>query len=325
MPEFLRIAVLLPCFNEEAAIGRTVAGFRTALPRADIYVYDNNSADRTSDVARSAGAVVRTERRQGKGAVVRRMFADVDADVYVLADGDATYDSSAAPSLIGLLLDEKLDMVIGTRVTNVNAQAAYRPGHALGNKLLTALLSRMFGQSFSDILTGYRVFSRRFVKSFPALSAGFEIETEISVHALELAMPCAEAATEYFDRPVGSFSKLNTYADGLRILGTMLTLYRSERPVRFFGVISCALCLISIILAFPLAETYLDTGLVPRFPTAILITGLMIISVLSISCGLILDTVTKGRLEFKRLVYLSYPAPGDDTHGLSLTVLGSAD
>ena len=305
-----RIAVLLPCYNEEAAIGQTVRDFRAALPGATVYVYDNNSSDRTREVAAAAGAVVRSERRQGKGAVVRRMFADIDADVYVMADGDATYEAAAAPRLVDLLIVEQLDMVVGTRVTAAGTDAAYRRGHAFGNRLLTNLLTTMFGQSFSDILTGYRVFSRRFVKSFPILSAGFEIETEISIHALELAMPCAELPTAYSGRPTGSVSKLNTYADGWRILWTMVALYRSERPVVFFGIIAGMLLLLAAILAVPLAITYVHTGLVPRFPTAILITGLTIVAVLSVVCGLILDTVTKGRREIKRLMYLQYTAPG---------------
>ncbi|UAJ09144.1 glycosyltransferase family 2 protein [Glacieibacterium megasporae] len=304
-----RIAVLLPCYNEEAAIARTVEGFRAALPEATIYVYDNNSSDRTMAVAAAAGAVVRSERRQGKGAVVRRMFADIDADVYVMADGDATYEAGAAPRLVDLLVRDQLDMVVGTRVTEI--AAAYRAGHQFGNKLLTGLLTRMFGQSFSDILTGYRVFSRRFVKSFPVLSAGFEIETEISIHALELAMPCAELPTAYYDRPEGSTSKLSTYADGWRILWTMVALYRSERPVTFFGAIAIVLLLVAALLAVPLAITYMHTGLVPRFPTAVLITGLTIVAVLCAFSGLILDTVTKGRREIKRLMYLQHPAPGE--------------
>ena len=305
-----RIAVLLPCYNEAAAIAQTVAGFRAALPTAAIYVYDNNSVDRTREIAAAAGAVVRTERYQGKGAVVRRMFADIDADIYVMADGDATYEAAAAPRLVALMLAEQLDMVVGTRVTDATAAAAYRPGHQFGNRMLTGLLTRMFGRSFSDILTGYRVFSRRFVKSFPVLSAGFEIETEISIHALELALPCAELPTAYSDRPAGSVSKLSTYADGWRILLTMAALYRSERPAVFFGAIAVILLVVAAILAVPLAVTYAQTGLVPRFPTAILVTGLSIVAVLSLVCGLILDTVTKGRREMKRLMYLQQPAPG---------------
>ncbi|HCB75823.1 glycosyltransferase [Sphingomonas yantingensis] len=303
-----RIAVILPCYNEEAAIAQTVAGFRAALPTARIYVYDNNSRDRTVEVARAAGAIVRTERVQGKGAVVRRMFADVDADVYVMADGDATYDAASAPALVARLLDEQLDMVVGSRVHE--AAAAYRRGHQFGNKALTGMLARLFGRSFTDILSGYRVFSRRFVKSFPALSAGFEIETEISVHALELKMPVAEVSTPYFARPEGSASKLSTYGDGWRIATTIATLYRIERPLLFFGAIGGLLALVAVLLALPLVFTYLQTGLVPRFPTAILATGLIILASLCGFAGLILDTVVRGRREVRRLAYLAHPAPG---------------
>ncbi len=303
-----RIAVILPCYNEEAAIGQTVAAFRSALPDAAIYVYDNNSRDRTIDYARAAGAIVRTERMQGKGNVVRRMFADVDADVYVMADGDATYDASAAPALVTRLLEENLDMVVGSRRSEI--ELAYRRGHRLGNRLLTGILAQLFGRSFSDILSGYRVFSRRFVKSFPILSAGFEIETEISVHALELRMPCAEIATEYGARPEGSASKLSTYRDGWRILKTILTLYRVERPVLFYGNIGLILLIVALLFAIPLISTYAQTGLVPRQPTAIMITGLGILAFLSFFSGLILDTVTRGRREMRRLAYLALPAPG---------------
>lgn len=306
-----RIAVLLPCYNEEAAIAQTIAGFRAALPDAVIYVYDNNSSDGTRAVAAAAGAIVRTERMQGKGNVVRRMFADVEADIYVMADGDATYDASAAPTLIAKLLDEQLDMVVGARRSEVEAEA-YRRGHVLGNRLFTALLSNLFGRSFSDIFSGYRVFSRRFAKSFPALSAGFETETEISVHALELAMPVGEVVTAYGARPEGSVSKLSTYRDGWRIMKTILHLYRIERPVLFFGSLAFLLAGIAVILAVPLAVTYVETGLVPRFPTAILVTGLMILAALSFFAGLILDTVVRGRREVRRLHYLSFPAPGED-------------
>ena len=303
-----RIAVILPCYNEEAAIAQTVAGFRAALPTARIYAYDNNSRDRTVEVARAAGAIVRTERVQGKGAVVRRMFADVDADVYVMADGDATYDAASAPALVARLLDEQLDMVVGSRVHE--AAAAYRRGHQFGNKALTGMLARLFGRSFTDILSGYRVFSRRFVKSFPALSAGFEVETEISVHALELKMPVAEVSTPYFARPEGSASKLSTYGDGWRIATTIATLYRIERPLLFFGAIGGLLALVAVLLALPLVFTYLQTGLVPRFPTAILATGLIILASLCGFAGLILDTVVRGRREVRRLAYLAHPAPG---------------
>ena len=301
------IAVLLPCYNEEAAIAQTVAAFRAALPSAAIYVYDNNSRDRTVEVARAAGAIVRTERIQGKGAVVRRMFADVDADLYVMADGDATYDAERAPLLVARMLDEQLDMVVGSRIHE--AADAYRRGHVLGNRAMTGLLASLFGRSFSDIFSGYRVFSRRFVKSFPVLSVGFEIETEISVHALELRMPIAEIETRYFARPEGSASKLSTYRDGLRILRVIVTLYRIEKPMLFFGGIAALLALAGLILAVPLIVTYAETGLVPRFPTAILVTGLMILAALSLFAGLILDTVVRGRREVRRLAYLAHAAP----------------
>jgi glycosyltransferase involved in cell wall biosynthesis len=304
----LRIAVLLPCYNEEAAIAQTVAGFRAALPEAAIYVYDNNSTDRTREIAAEAGAIVRTERMQGKGHVVRRMFADVDADIYVMADGDATYDASAAPTLIHKLLDEHLDMVVAARQSEVDQ--AYRRGHRLGNRLFNALLASLFGRTFSDIFSGYRIFSRRFAKSFPALSSGFETETEISVHALELAMPVGEAVTPYGARPEGSHSKLSTWRDGWRIMKTILHLFRAERPVIFYGSFSLFLVALAIVLSVPLVVTYVETGLVPRFPTAILATGLMILAALSFFAGLILDTVVRGRREVRRLHYLSLPAPG---------------
>lgn len=302
-----RIAVLLPCFNEEATIAATVAGFRSALPAAEIYVYDNNSRDQTREIATAGGAVVRSERQQGKGHVVRRMFADIDADVYVMADGDLTYDPKSAQAMVDLLLADQLDMVVGTR--RHEAKDAYRGGHVLGNKLFTGMLGRLFGRSFSDIFSGYRVFSRRFVKSFPVLSSGFEIETEISVHALELRMPVGEVETAYASRPEGSESKLSTFGDGWRILKTIVTLYRVERPVLFFGSIGALLLIAALILAVPLIVTYLDTGLVPRFPTAILITGMTIVAVLCFFAGLILDTVTRGRREVRRLAYLALAAP----------------
>jgi glycosyltransferase involved in cell wall biosynthesis len=302
-----RIAVLLPCYNEEAAIAQTVAGFRAALPAATIYVYDNNSADRTVELAAAAGAVVRRERQQGKGHVVRRMFADIDADLYIMADGDLTYDPAAAPAMVELALNEQLDMVVGTR--QHQAKQAYRGGHVIGNRLFTGLLSGLFGRSFTDIFSGYRVFSRRFVKSFPVLSSGFEIETEISVHALELRMPVGEQVTAYGARPEGSASKLSTFRDGWRILSTIVTLYRIERPVLFFGSIAALLLVAAILLSVPLVTTYLATGLVPRFPTAILVTGMVIVAVLCWFAGLILDTVTRGRREVRRLAYLAQPAP----------------
>lgn len=302
-----RIAVLVPCYNEAAAVATVVADFRKALPAAEIYVYDNNSRDNTAAVARKAGAIVRSERRQGKGHVVRRMFADVEADIYVLVDGDATYDAPSAPRMIDMLLEEHLDMVVGLRIDQ--SRAAYRLGHRTGNRMLTGFLSSTFGHAFKDILSGYRVFSRRFVKSFPVLSDGFEIETELAVYALELSLPVAEVETPYYARPEGSFSKLNTWRDGFRILGTMLKLYRSERPLRFFTVIGILLALAAITLAIPIVVTFIETGLVPRLPTAVLSMGLTIVAMLSVSSGLVLDTVTRGRREMKMLAYLSQPAP----------------
>jgi glycosyltransferase involved in cell wall biosynthesis len=301
------IAVLLPCYNEEAAIGDTIAGFRAALPGATIYVYDNNSRDRTRVLAAEAGAIVRSERQQGKGHVVRRMFADIDADIYVMADGDLTYDPKAAPAMVELLRAGQFDMVVGTR--KHDGKDAYRGGHLLGNRMFTGLLAGLFGRSFSDIFSGYRVFSRRFVKSFPVLSSGFEIETEMSVHALELRMPVGEIETAYAARPEGSESKLSTWSDGWRILTTIVTLYRIERPVLFYGSIGALLVALAVVLAVPLVITYVHTGLVPRVPTAILLTGMTIVAVLCFFAGLILDTVTRGRREVRRLYYLSLEAP----------------
>src|SRR6476660_1228811 len=299
----LRIAVLVPCYNEEAAVATVVADFRKALPAAEIFVYDNNSRDRTVEVARAAGAEVRSERRQGKGHVVRRMFADIEADIFVLVDGDANYDAPSAQRMIDALVNDHLDMVVGDRIDQ--STAAYRPGHRTGNRMLTSFLSTVFGEAFKDILSGYRVFSRRFVKSFPVLSDGFEIETELSVHALELALPVAEIESPYYARPEGSFSKLNTWRDGFRILGTILKLYRSEKPLRFFTAIGALLAVLSIGLAIPIIITYVEQGVVPRLPTAVLSMGLMILAMLSLSSGLVLDTVTRGRREMKLLAYLS--------------------
>jgi glycosyltransferase involved in cell wall biosynthesis len=304
-----QIAVLLPCHNEEAAIAEVVGAFRAALPGATIYVYDNNSTDRTIEIAQAAGAVVRRETRQGKGHVVRRMFADVDADIYVLADGDATYDAPSARAMISRLVEERLDMVVGARVDR--EAAAYRRGHRTGNRLLSGFVTQIFGRSFSDMLSGYRVLSRRFVKSFPVLSGGFEIETELTIHALELELPAAEINTPYYARPEGSASKLNTWRDGLRILWSIFQIYRSERPLPFFTAIAVVLAIVAIGLAIPIFITYLQQGNVPRFPTAILATGLMLAALLSLASGLVLDTVTRGRREIKLLAYLRYNAPGD--------------
>jgi glycosyltransferase involved in cell wall biosynthesis len=305
-----QIAILVPCYNEEAAIGKVVADFKAALPDAEIYVYDNNSSDRTIDVAERAGAHVRRATQQGKGHVVRRMFADVEADIYVLVDGDATYDAPSAPALIARLLDDRLDMVVAARVDR--EQAAYRSGHRLGNRLLTGFVAHVFGAVFTDLLSGYRVFSRRFVKSFPVLSSGFEIETELTIHALELEMPVGELKTPYYSRPEGSTSKLNTYRDGFRILLTIFKLYRSERPLPFFGALGLMLAAISIGLAIPILLTFVRDGTVPRLPTAVLSTGLMLLAFLSIASGLVLDTVTRGRRELKMLAYLSKRAPAEE-------------
>jgi len=305
-----RIAVLVPCYNEEVAIAKVVADFRAALPEATIYVYDNNSTDGTVEVARRAGAVVGRETHQGKGNVVRRMFADVDADVIVLVDGDATYDAASARALIARLLEDRLDMVVAARVHR--DESAFRMGHRIGNRLFSASVDWVFNATFTDILTGYRVFSRRFVKSFPVLSRGFEIEIELTVHALELELPTAEMATPYYARPAGSASKLSTWRDGLRILSTIINLYRSERPLAFFAGLGIALAVVSVVLAIPIFVTYLEQGVVPRVPTAILSTGLMLLAFLFVAAGLILDTVTRGRREMKLLAYLAQRAPGDD-------------
>ena len=304
------IAVLVPCFNEEVAIAKVVKDFRSALPDAAIFVFDNNSTDDTVGAARAAGAEVYREKRQGKGYVVRRMFTDVEADIYVLVDGDATYDAPSASAMIERLLTDRLDMVVANRVDR--DEAAYRAGHRTGNRLLTSFVASVFGPSFNDMLSGYRVFSRRFVKSFPVLSGGFEIETELTVHALELGMAVAEVDTPYYARLKGSTSKLNTWSDGLRILRTIIRLYRAERPLPFFGAIGLTLAIASIGFAIPVVVTYLETGLVPRLPTAVLATGLMILASLSGAIGLVLDTVTRGRREMKLLAYLALRAPGEE-------------
>lgn len=305
----MKVAVLVPCYNEEVAITQVVKDFKRYLPEATVYIYDNNSKDKTKEKAAAAGAVVRTEPLQGKGNVVRRMFADIDADVYVLVDGDDTYDAKSAPAMINRLVEENLDMVVGSRLQSTMEDAAFRHGHRFGNVLLTSAVSMLFGNRFTDMLSGYRIFSRRFVKSFPALAKGFEIETELTVHALQLSMPICEMQTPYKARPEGSVSKLRTYHDGFRILMTIMVLFKEELPLFFFGLAGGVLALLSIALGIPIVKTYLETGLVPRFPTAILSTGLMILAFLSFTSGLILETVTKGRLEIKRLFYLSKNAP----------------
>lgn len=307
----VRIAVLVPCYNEAITIARVVGDFRRALPTATVYVFDNNSTDDTAAVARRAGATVRSVLEKGKGNVIRRMFADVDADIYVLVDGDGTYDASAAPKLVDALLRDGLDMVVGTRLSD--EREAYRPGHRFGNRLLTQCVATLFGRTFSDMLSGYRAFSRRFVKSFPAHSVGFETETELTVHALELRMPVAECLTAYGSRPAGSESKLSTWKDGLRILLTIVKLVKTEKPLWFFSS-GFGLCtLLAVLLSIPVFEDYLRTGLVPRLPTALLCAALVLLGATLLVCGIVLDTVTHGRAEAKRLAYLSFAGPSSLT------------
>lgn len=306
----LSVAVLIPWYNEGLSIEAVIQEFRAVLPTAVIYVYDNNSSDRTAELAGAAGAagaMVRREPLQGKGNVVRRMFADVEADIYVMVDGDATYHAPSAPAMIERLLDGPYDMVTGTRVTDI--EAAYRPGHRFGNVMLTTLVAKIFGRRTTDMLSGYRVFSRRFVKSFPSLARGFEIETELTVHALELRMPITDMPTPYKDRPLGSTSKLRTFHDGFRILWTILTLVKDERPLEFFSLLFALSAGLSVVISIPVFVTYLETGLVPRLPTAVLASGLGIVAFLSLTCGLILETVTRGRREMKRMQYIAIPAP----------------
>ena len=300
-----KVAVVIPCHNEAASIAKVVSDFNSELPEAKVFVCDNQSSDETASIARAAGAIVRFEPLPGKGNAVRRMFTDIEADVYVLVDGDDTYDSASAAKLVSHLVNEGLDMVVGSRVET--SSDAYRRGHRLGNFVLTKIVRVVFGDRISDMLSGYRVFSRRFVKSFPALTEGFEIETELTIHALELRMPIAEIETPYKERPPSSFSKLSTWRDGWRILRTILKLVKEERPLGSFGSLGLVLALISLFLAWPLLLTWLDTGLVPRLPTAVLATGLMLLAFLSLACGAILDTVTRGRREMKRLSYLRIP------------------
>ncbi|KQP13322.1 glycosyl transferase [Pseudorhodoferax sp. Leaf267] len=304
----MRIAVVIPCYNEALAIGQTLDEIRSVLPHAALHVFDNNSSDDTAAVARAHGAQVNGVKLRGKGNVVRRMFADVEADIYVMVDGDATYDPAGLRQHIAMLCDEGLDMLVGTRVDDHQDAQTYRPGHRWGNRLLTQSVAGIFGGMFTDMLSGYRVFSRRYVKSFPAISHGFEIETELTVHALELRMPYAEAPVAYRARPEGSTSKLSTYRDGWRILKTIMKLFIAERPLAFFSMVAALTALLAVGISVPLAITYSQTGLVPRLPTAILATGMMLCAMLSLVCGAILNTVTTGRREAKRLFYLSVPA-----------------
>jgi glycosyltransferase involved in cell wall biosynthesis len=298
-----KIAVLIPCYNEAQTIGKVVRDFRRALPLADIYVYDNNSTDKTQAVARQAGAIVSVETRQGKGNVVRRMFSDIEADIYLLVDGDGTYDASAAPAMISCLVANHLGMVAGRRIRQDSR--AYRPGHVFGNAMLTRLVGLLFGNEVVDMLSGYRVFSRQFVKSFPALTTGFEIETELTVHALGLRVPMRELDTLYRERPEGSISKLATYKDGLRIITTVAKLLKNERPLLFFGTVFFVLEIAALVLSYPILLTYLETRLVPRFPTAILCTGMVLLGFICLTCGLVLATVTRGRWETRYLAWLA--------------------
>ena len=298
-----RLAVLVPCFNESLTIGQVIGDFRAALPTAQIYVYDNNSTDGTAEVAWAAGAIVRVEPRQGKGNVVRRMFGDIEADIYILVDGDGTDDAKAAPFLVGRVLQDDLDFVNGARAEV--SQQAYRRGHRLGNRVLTGLVQGVIGRECRDMLSGYKVMSRRFVKSFPAMSSGFETETELVVHALELRMPAAEVTTAYHERPEGSVSKLRTYRDGARILYLIMRLMKDQRPLQFFGVLSAALLGAALVLVTPVIVTFAETGLVPRLPTAVLSLGIVILSVLTFFTGIVLDLTTRTRQELKRLLYLS--------------------
>jgi glycosyltransferase involved in cell wall biosynthesis len=302
----VRIAVLIPCYNEALTITQVVADFRSALPSALIYVYDNNSSDETMARAREAGAIVRSERRQGKGYVVCRMFADIEADAYVLVDGDGTYDASASTAMVSLLLDERLDMVNGTRIDTV--KESYRRGHRLGNRLLTGLVRLIFGSGVADMLSGYRVFSRRFIKSFPAMSTGFEIETQFTIHALELDMPVGEISAPYRERPEGSASKLRTYRDGFRILRTIMLLVEDERPLQFFVAIAIVILLVGLALGLPVVSEFMRTHRVPRLPTAVLASALVGLASLSAVCGLVMGAVQRGRMEAKRLAYLAVPA-----------------
>lgn len=303
------IAVVVPCHNEELTIANVVSDFQRHLPEAKIYVFDNRSTDKAAEVASTAGAEVRAVSLKGKGNVVRRMFADIDADIYIMLDGDDTYDVSMAPALVSTLLEKRLDMVVGARVED-GSTAVYRKGHRFGNSMLTGFVQRIFGGSFTDMLSGYRVFSRRFAKSFPAISRGFEIETELTIHALELRCPYAEIDTKYGSRPEGSASKLSTYRDGIKILKMIVRMYMQEKPIYFYGIFSLLTAFVAIVLSIPVFIDYFETGLVPRFPTAILSSALMVVSIICLNCALILDTVTKGRNEAKSLAYLSYKAPG---------------
>lgn len=318
-----RLAVLIPCHNEGATVASVVAAFADALPLASIWVFDNNSTDATVAAAEAAGAIVRPASLQGKGNVVRRMFSDVEADVYVLVDGDGTYDAAVAPMLVQRLIDEDLDMVSAARVSTESQ--AFRAGHRMGNRALSGVVRIVFGRQFKDMLTGYRAFSRRFVKSFPAHSTGFEIETELTVHTLQMRLPSAEVETAYGARPEGSESKLATIRDGWRILRTISLLVREERPLQFFGLVGAVTAVAGALLAAPVLVEYLRTGYVPRFPTLVVAATLMLVALLSFTCGLILDTVSRARLEQRRLAYLAVPGPGSLRSGTSISQLSRSE
>jgi glycosyltransferase involved in cell wall biosynthesis len=304
------IAVVIPCFNEEAAIADVVRDFKAALPTAEVYVFDNNSSDDTAMVAAAAGAIVRSESRQGKGFVVQRMFSDVDADISVIVDGDGTYDASAAPEMVELLVGGPFDMVVATRIPLDDGGEVYRRGHRIGNRLFNWYTGALFGTGFTDIFSGYRVMSRRFVKSLPLASSGFEVETEITVHAVSIGAPCAEIPTDYGSRPDGSESKLRTYRDGLRIARVGLSLFRDLRPMRFFGALFVLCATLAAAIGIPIVLTWVDTGLVPRFPSAILSAALLTLGIIFLTCGIILESVSRSRIESRKLAYLAHPAPG---------------
>ncbi|MDX7953150.1 glycosyltransferase [Lichenihabitans sp. Uapishka_5] len=298
-----RVAVLLPCRNEEASIAAVVADFRRALPDAVIVVYDNASTDRTAAVAAAAGAAVFREVRPGRGHVVRRMFSDVDADIYLMADGDGTYDAASASQLVALVAENGFDMAVGARAGI--AQDAHRPGHAVGNWIFNRLYRRLFDNGFGNIFSGYRAFSRRFVKSFPALSSGFEIETEMSVHARQLRLAVTELSLPYGKRRDGSASKLRTVRDGVRIFAILLYLLKETRPLLFFGMAALVTALVAVVFALPLFDTFITSGTIPRLPTAILCAGLGITAALLAVCGTMLDSVARGRAEQKRMLFLA--------------------
>lgn len=312
LPEQLKIAVIIPCHNEELTVANTIRAFQEHLPQANVVVCDNASSDNTADASRAAGAKVIYEGKRGKGEAIRRLFADVDADIYVMTDGDATYDAAAAPDMIRTILSNNLDMVVGNR-RPVQGDSQYRPGHSIGNRLFSKIVQLFFDSPFDDLLSGYRVMSRRFVKTFPAESKRFEIETELTIHVLEQRMPAGQQLTDYFPRPDGSVSKLSTYKDGFRILVTIFQLLRDVKPLQFFGSIALLTATIAIMLTPPIVITFLETRTVPRLPTALIIVSMFILSFVFLTCGIILDRISANRRNFHRLTYLRYPPPSQGT------------